>query len=79
MNDTEVRVPIQPAPCFMDFINNLVIHDERDGFCTSICGFKVFQQADEQRRAFSITTNATRNWHLGPFIISDKLIIFQQL
>ena len=41
---------LQPALCFPVFVDNVVVHDQRDGFRPTVCRFKPFQQADEQRR-----------------------------
>jgi hypothetical protein len=41
----------------MAFMDNVVIHDERDGFCPSICAFQVLQQADEECRTLAVSTH----------------------
>ena len=46
-NYPELWIRFQPAQSFTAFMDNVIIHDERDVFCPSVCGFKVLQQADE--------------------------------
>jgi len=41
----------------MAFVDNVVIHDKRYGFCPLICGFQVFEQADEQYCNFTVAAN----------------------
>lgn len=57
INHAELRVTFQPALCFTTLVNDVVIHDKRDGFCPSICGFQVLQQADKQHRTFTVPAN----------------------
>ncbi len=49
INDTELRVLLQPALCFPAFVDNVVVHDQRDGFRPPVRRFKPLPQADEQR------------------------------
>lgn len=37
-------------------MDDVIIHDKRDGFSPSVRGFKVFQQTDEQCRTFAAAT-----------------------
>ena len=47
----------QPALCFPASVDNVVVHDQRDSFRTTICRFKPLQQADEQRRTFAVAAH----------------------
>lgn len=49
INDPELRVLLQPALCFPAFVDNVVVHDQRDRFRPTVCRFKPLQQAGEQR------------------------------
>lgn len=57
INAPELRVLLQPALCFPAFVDNVVVHDQRDGFRTTVCRFKPLQQADEQRRTFAVAAH----------------------
>lgn len=57
INDPELRVLLQPALCFPAFVDNVVVHDQRDGFRPPVRRFKPLQQADEQRRTFAVTAH----------------------
>lgn len=57
INAPELRVLLQPALRFPTFVDNVVVHDERDGFCPPVCRFKPLQQADEQRRTFVVAAH----------------------
>ena len=59
INHPELWVTFQPALCFPALVNDVVIHDKCDGFCPSISGFQVLQQADEQCRTLAIATDVT--------------------
>ena len=52
VNYPELWVLLQPAQRFAAFVNDVVINDERDGFCPPVCGFQMFQQVYEQYRIF---------------------------
>lgn len=53
-NAPELRVCFQPALGFTDFMEDVVIKDQRDGFCPPVFSFQVLKQADEQRRTFAV-------------------------
>ncbi len=57
INAPELRVLLQPALCFPAFVDNVVVHDQRDGFRPTVCRFKPLQQADEQRRTFAVAAH----------------------
>ncbi len=59
INAPELRVLLQPALCFPAFVDNVVVHDQRDGFRPTVCRFKPLQQADEQRRTFAVAAHIT--------------------
>lgn len=56
-NDPELRVLLQPALCFPAFVDNVVVHDQCDGFPPTVCGFKPIPQADEQCRTFAVAAH----------------------
>lgn len=62
INDPELRVLLQPAFYFPAFVDNVVVHDQRDGFRPPVRRFKPLQQADKQRRTFAIATHAARGY-----------------
>lgn len=45
-------------------MDNIVVHDPRDGFRPTVCHFEQLQQADEQLRTFSSRAVASphRSW-----------------
>lgn len=57
INHSKLRVAFQPALRFTALVDDVVIHDKCDGFCPSICGFQVLQQADEECRTLAVATN----------------------
>jgi hypothetical protein len=59
INHAELRVTFQPVLCFTALVDDVVIHDKRDGFCPSISRFQVLQQVDEQCRTLAVATNVT--------------------
>lgn len=59
INHSELRVTFQPALCFTALVDDVVTRDKCDGFCPSISGFQVHQQADEECRTLAVATNVT--------------------
>lgn len=57
VNYPELWVLLQPAQRFAAFVNDVVIKDERDGFCPPVCCFQIFQQVYEQYRTFAAATH----------------------
>lgn len=57
INDPELRIFLQPVLCFPAFVDNVVVHDQRDGFRPTVCRFKPLQQADKQRRTFAVAAH----------------------
>lgn len=49
INHAKPWIRFQLTLFFMVFVDNVVIHDECDRFCPSVCGFEVLQQVDKQR------------------------------
>lgn len=47
----------QPTLGCSTFMNDVVIHDKRDGFRLTVCRFKALQQTDEQRRTFAVVAH----------------------
>ena len=64
INAPELRVLLQPARCFPAFVDNVVAHDQRAGFRSTVCRFKPLQQTDEQHRIFAVAA------HMADFNLS---------
>lgn len=51
INHDEFWIGLQPTLRFMAFMNDVVIHDQRDSPSPSVTCSQVYQQADKQLRA----------------------------
>lgn len=56
INHSKFRVCFQPLLGFTTFMDYVIIHDQRDGFCPPVSGFQVLQQTDKQHRTFAVAT-----------------------
>jgi|GEM_PF-3251489 len=59
----------------MAFVDDVVIDNNRDGFCPSIFGFKVSKQVDKQHRTFTVAANVA-DFSCAAVQCSGKIVFF---